>query len=592
MEQAFCSKTFVFQRLLLLLVEVVIVLGSDAERNKPNFVIFLADDLGIGDIGCFGNDTIRTPAIDSISEEGAKLKHNLAAAATCTPSRAAFLTGRYPIRSGMASNVEPGLLTMITTSDCTAGLPQNETTFAEILKGVGYSTALIGKWHLGTNLMTRNDHHFHPLKQGFDYFYGFLVTNINDCGDDGKRLFATVYGNYIKSRCLWSVGYLVILCTLRMLGLIRRRTVFLIWSCILVSVAWTYVRHVLLAGRIMCVLMKNYDVIEQPLILDTISTRMVNQANAFIERSAAHGPFLLYFSFLQTHTALFNMKNFTGSSKHGKYGDNVEEMDWMVGKVLSKLSELGFEENTFVYFTSDHGGFKNEIAVLPHRIGEREGGWNGIYKGGKAQNWEGGIRVPTVVRYPPMIPRGIEISVPTSTMDVFPTIASLAGVDLPRDRVIDGRDLMPLLRGKSAAPPHDFLFHYCGQWLTAATCTVCGEDDMVYKVHYNTANLAPGTDHCTDPMVCPCTGDQTTFHEPPLVFNLVTDPSESNALAATDRATENIVSRVDDAILKHKKTVLPVPVQISAERLQANLLLAPCCNFPLCSCKEEYYDLD
>ncbi|XP_070564500.1 steryl-sulfatase-like [Ptychodera flava] len=145
-------------------------------------------------------------------------------------------------------------------------------------------------------------------------------------------------------------------------------------------------------------------------------------------------------------------------------------MDWMVGKVLSKLNELGLEENTFVYFTSDNGGSLDQFAVLPPRVGEQEGGWNGIYRGGKGQNWEGGIRVPTVVRYPPMIPRGIEISVPTSTMDVFPTIASLAGVDLPHDRVIDGRDLMPLLRGNSTAPPHDLLFHYCGKWMAAVTC--------------------------------------------------------------------------------------------------------------------------
>ncbi|XP_070578609.1 steryl-sulfatase-like [Ptychodera flava] len=201
---------------------------------KPNFVIFIADDLGIGDIGCFGNDTIHTPAIDSIAKEGAKLTHNLVAAPTCSPSRAALLTGRYPIRSGMASALAQGVLSMITTTDCKAGLPRNETTFAELVKAAGYATAIIG---------------------------------------------------------------------------------------------------------------------------------------------------------------------------------------------------------------------------------------------GKGQNWEGGIRVPTVVRYPPMIPRGIEISVPTSTMDVFPTIASLAGVDLPSDRVIDGRDLMPLLRGTMKAPPHDYLFHYCGQWLNAVTFT-------------------------------------------------------------------------------------------------------------------------
>ena len=97
------------------------------------------------------------------------------------------------------------------------------------------------------------------------------------------------------------------------------------------------------------------------------------------------------------------------------------------------------------------------------------------YLGGKGQNWEGGIRVPTMIRYPPIVPRGIEISVPTSAMDLFPTIASLAGVELPSDRVIDGQDLTSLLKGETTASTHDFLFHYCGKWLTAVTCSSCGE---------------------------------------------------------------------------------------------------------------------
>ncbi|XP_070575780.1 arylsulfatase F-like [Ptychodera flava] len=573
--------------LTTLQILILLIVSTLATSNvKPNFVIFLADDLGIGDIGCFGNDTIHTPAIDSLAKEGAKLTHNLVAAPTCSPSRAALLTGRYPIRSGMASALQQGVVSMITSTDCKAGLPRNETTFAELLKAAGYATAIIGKWHLGTNLDSSSDHYFYPVNQGFDYFYGMPTTLINECGPDGRYIAWFIQKRLIMGCCLWSLAYAVVLVVLHVLGVLGRRGVIIIGFHIVLWLGWNYASHTLLFRQFMCVLVKNHDVIEQPVVLDTISTRMVNQANSFIERSATQGPFLLYFPFLQTHTALFNMKNFTGSSKHGKYGDNVEEMDWMVGKVLSKLSELGLVESTFIYFTSDHGGALKEVSVLPPRVGEREGGWNGIYKGGKGQNWEGGIRVPTVVRYPPMIPGGIEISVPTSTMDVFPTIASLAGVDLPSDRVIDGRDLAPLLRGTTTALPHDYLFHYCGQWLNAVTFT-SQKDNAIYKLHYVTPNIPAGETDCNITMYCPCTGDETTRHDPPLVFDLRRDPAEQRPLPATNDQIRNIISRVDEAISQHRRSIVPVAHQITKETLAGSFWRQPCCNFPFCWCQED-----
>ncbi|XP_070564501.1 arylsulfatase D-like [Ptychodera flava] len=412
------------------------------------------------------------------------------------------------------------------------------------------------------------------------------LTLIDDCGPDGRYVPRPSRKQNIIQCCLWSMAYAVVVAVLHLLGVLGRRGFIIIGFHILLWFGWNFASNTLLFSRFMCVLVKNLDVIEQPLVLDTISTRMVNQANSFIERTTSQGPFLLYFSFLQTHTPLFNMKNFTGSSKHGKYGDTVKEMDWMVGKVLSKLSELGLEENTFIYFTSDNGGALKEVSVLPPRVGEVEGGWNGIYKGGKGQNWEGGIRVPTVVRYPRMLPRGIGISVPTSTMDAFPTIASLAGVDLSSDRVIDGRDLMPLLRGKSTAPPHDFLFHYCGKWLAAVTFT-SRADNAIYKVHYVTPNIPTGERDCLGSVYCPCTGDGTTRHDPPLVYDLRRDPAEQRPLPATDDQIRDIVSRVDEAISEHRRSIVPVVPQITRENLAGSFLRQPCCNFPFCSCQED-----
>ncbi|KAL7983761.1 hypothetical protein Chor_000637 [Crotalus horridus] len=145
--------------------------------SKPNILILMADDLGIGDLGCFGNDTIRTPNIDQLAKEGVKLTQHISASSLCTPSRSAFLTGRYPIRSGMAATTERRVKAGPGT---TGGLPTNETTFATLLQQQGYITGIIGKWHQGLNCESHNDHCHHPLNNGFDYFYGDPFSLVND----------------------------------------------------------------------------------------------------------------------------------------------------------------------------------------------------------------------------------------------------------------------------------------------------------------------------------------------------------------------------------------------------------------------------
>ncbi|XP_078000014.1 steryl-sulfatase-like [Glandiceps talaboti] len=571
------------------LILTILSLGTQqclSDTRKPNFIIILADDLGIGDVGCFGNDTIRTPAIDSLAAEGVKLTHHVAAAATCTPSRAALLTGRYPIRSGMASDIEPGIVTMIPSNDCSAGLPLNETTFAELVKEVGYTTAIIGKWNLGVNLKSSHDHHFYPRNQGFDFFFGIPGTLINECGNNGRNTITRVFPRYYRDCSILLLTYLALVIGAYVMGFMSRRTVFMVCFIIILLSSWSFIRPSL-TGRFMCIVILDNDVIEQPIVMDTISERMAKQASGFIERANSDDtPFLLYLSLLQPHTALTNMKNFTGVSRHGAYGDNVEEMDWIIGQLLMTLNKLHLEENTLVYFASDQGGHL-EDTIFPGYKGERESGWSGIYKGGKAQNFEGGIRVPGVLRYPPIIAKGIEISVPTSNMDIFPTIAKLAGVDLPNDRVIDGVDLTPWLTGERTAPPHEILFHYCGKWLTAVTYKPNGKDVAVYKVHFVTPNWTPGTECCVEYYLCPCTGKGTTYHDPPLVYNLTDDPSEQRPLPVKDNRIRDVMSRVHATVAKHNQTIVPVPVQISKEKLAGSLWLQPSCNFPFYSCKEE-----
>uniref|UniRef100_A0A8C5RPK2 Sulfatase N-terminal domain-containing protein n=1 Tax=Laticauda laticaudata TaxID=8630 RepID=A0A8C5RPK2_LATLA len=146
--------------------------------SRPNILLITADDLGYGNLGCFGNDTIRIPNIVQLAKEGVKLTQHIAAASICTPSRAAFLTGRYPIRSGMMCQIKGRVLIWTGAS---GGLPANETTFAKLLQQKGYATGIIGKWHQGVNCESRNDQCHHPLKHGFDYFYGTPFTLINEC---------------------------------------------------------------------------------------------------------------------------------------------------------------------------------------------------------------------------------------------------------------------------------------------------------------------------------------------------------------------------------------------------------------------------
>ncbi|KAK9401908.1 arylsulfatase H-like [Crotalus adamanteus] len=390
---------------ILVLIFYLVLKPSESHAlisYKPNIVILLADDLGIGDLGCYGNTTMRTPNIDQLAKEGIKLTQHVAAAPLCTPSRTAFLTGRYAIRSGMEETIGYRVLQSLASS---GGLPPNETTFAKILQRQGYSTGLIGKWHQGMN-------------------------------------------------CEY----------------------------------------------------------QQPMKVERAALLMLKEAISFIKRKK-QGPFLLLVSFLHVHTPLVTTENFIGKSSHGLYGDNVEEMDWMVGQILDTLGKENLKNSTLTYFTSDHGG---HLEAWEENI--QQGGWNGIYKGGKAMGgWEGGIRVPGLVRWTGVLPEGKEIAVPTSLMDIFSTLVHLAGETVPQDRVIDGRNLMPLLHGLVQHSEHEFMFHYCGIYLHAVRWYE-KESGNVWKAHYVTPIFQPeGSGACYPIKYCPCSGEGVTHHDPPLL---------------------------------------------------------------------------
>ncbi|XP_006210253.2 arylsulfatase F [Vicugna pacos] len=467
--------------------------------EKPNVVLIMVDDLGIGDLGCYGNDTMRTPHVDRLAREGVRLTQHISAASMCTPSRSAFLTGRYPIRSGMVSN---RTVRVIRSLGVSAGLPTNETTFAALLKNQGYSTGLIGKWHQGLDCQSQSDHCHHPYNYGFDYFYGMPYTLVESCWPDPSRNTELA----ISSR-LWLCVQLVILAALTFtLGKLSR-WIAVSWSLILSMILFVFLLGYFWLSSYTsqlywdCLLVRDHKITEQPMKAERAGYIMVREAVSFLERHH-QGPFLLLFCFLHVHIPLPTADAFLGVSKHGLYGDNLQEMDTMLGKILDAIDNLGLKNNTLVYFTSDHGGH------LESRRGHIQlGGWNGIYKGGKGMGgWEGGIRVPGIIRWPGKLPAGKVIDEPTSLMDIFPTLAAVSGGTLPQDRVIDGRNLLPLLQGDVQHSEHEFLFHYCGPYLHAARWHP-KDSKAVWKVHYVTPVFQPpGAQACYVTTYCRCSG--------------------------------------------------------------------------------------
>jgi len=260
--------------------------------DKPNIVIIFADDLGYGDLGCYGSPTIRTPHLDRMAAEGLRFTDFYSAAEVCTPSRAALLTGRYPIRSGMCGDRR------VLFANSAGGLPSAEVTIAEALKPHGYATAHIGKWHLGIHAGGR------PLDQGFDHSFGLPYSNDMD-GRPGLPRGAS--GLADPPHDGWNVA-----------------------------------------------LLRDGQVVEQPADQTTLTRRYTEDAVQFI-REKKDGPFFLYFPHTFPHVPLFASPAFKGKSRAGIYGDTVEELDWSVGRVLDALTKEGVAERTLVFFTSDNG---------------------------------------------------------------------------------------------------------------------------------------------------------------------------------------------------------------------------------------------
>lgn len=368
--------------------------------TPPNFIIINADDLGYGDLACYGSRAIKTPNIDRMAAKGVRFTDFSACDSVCTPSRAGLLTGRYPKRMNldmplMAEETplgksmlikcgfwagKIGLMDMATSGGAT-GIAQREITIAEALKIRNYRTGMVGKWHLGD--YSGNPEH-NPVRHGFDFYFG--VPHSNDIHP---------FPLYRNEQEL------------------------------------------------------------EPEVTDQakLTGLYTKEAIRFIKESggsSADEPFFLYFAHTFPHRPLSASENFKGKSEGGTFGDAVEEIDWSVGEILNTLKELNLESSTLVVFTSDNGPWYQ--------------GSPGEFRGRKGQSYEGGHRVPFIARRPGYIPAGGECRQPAMNIDLFPTCLAMAGLTLPSDRIIDGRNIANLLVQQRMNNPHElFCFYHHGE---------------------------------------------------------------------------------------------------------------------------------
>ncbi|PVD27835.1 hypothetical protein C0Q70_13010 [Pomacea canaliculata] len=558
---------------LLLWLSSLKTVNADEKRDQPNILLFLADDLGYGDLGTFGNSSLPTPHLDRLAAQGVKLTHNIAADTVCTPSRAAFLTGRYPVRSGMAAT-HP--LRVFVFTFAAGALPAKEITFGEIARQAGHKTAFLGKWHVGWSLDKSDPEHQHPLNQGFQYFYGVPTTNVMDFGDHNERL--SLYTNpalprQLLTTFLWVAGVSALLTRVGLIGKTSCVAIILFVGMLCSGLYWLLTNLKLLNSF----MYRNYEMVEQPIHLPSVTRKLVTESENFLRARQTDGqPFLLVVSWLHVHDALATAPEFRGRSRYGPYGDAVMEMDWGVGRVVEMLDNLGLSRDTFVYFTSDHGACVN----IKDWMGRQVGGYNGPFRGSKFQGSpEGAFRVPGIVRWPARIPAGQVIDEPVSLMDIVPTIADLLHVPLPGDRVIDGKSLVPLLTGETQTSAHEFLFHYCQDEVHAVRYRP-RTGNKVWKLSFKEPN-----DYNTDKLGAACS--DVLHLDPPRLYDITSDPAETSPLDS--KSYPEVVKTMLSALADHKKSLVAVPNQFSFSRLLWIPWKQAYCKFPACSCQDKQF---
>ncbi|MEZ5355282.1 MAG: sulfatase-like hydrolase/transferase [Bryobacteraceae bacterium] len=351
---------------------------------RPNIIVLMTDDQGAHDLGCYGAQDLRTPNIDALAANGARFTNWYSNAPVCAPARGALMTGRYPVRAGIPGNG--------------AALKQDQITTARLLKGAGYRTGLIGKWHLGDTPETT------PNAHGFDYFYGFLPG----CVD------------FYSHRYYWGETA-------------RGRTVNF---------------HSLFRDR--------DEIFEDG---EYLTDRIGAEASSFIRRNWTD-PFFLTVTFNAPHYPMHAPARYRNrfpnlAPERRTYAAMLSAVDDAVGRIRSTLTQHNILENTLIFSIADNGATTEPRAGLEQQ--PATAGDNKPYRGFKFSLFDGGMHVPGIMSWPSRIPSGRTIGETVMTMDILPTACAAAGVALPAGHKIDGANILPVATS-SASSPHDVIF--------------------------------------------------------------------------------------------------------------------------------------
>lgn len=396
---------------VILIISILLLSGCAGEKvdekDRPNIVIILADDLGYGSVGVYGakQSVVRTPSIDGLAGEGRLFTNAYTPSSVCSPTRYGLLTGRYDWRTGMEYGV--------CGARSSLHISQDRETLASMLKDAGYHTAAIGKWHLGYQ-NEKTDYYKSltpgPLDLGFDYHWG-IPTNHGD-----------IVGAWVENDKIFGM-----LAKMEDLPPEQRHP------------EYNWLGNKMLG-------------IPAPYRTDSMEMSVITRkAVDWIGEQSDKKPFFLYFAQSAIHSPHITSPVFEGSSGGGAYGDFIQELDYSVGEILKALDEHGFSENTLVLFTSDNGGHPagaEEAIEAGLRI-------NGDLRGTKLTVWEGGFRVPYIIRWPGRIPPGTRCDAMISLVDTYASLSSILGAELPDKSSCaeDSYNVLPAWMGQDLEGP-------------------------------------------------------------------------------------------------------------------------------------------
>lgn len=408
-------------------LEILQSLSEKPTKKRPNIILIMADDLGKYELSGYGATHIRTPNFDAIGENGIRFKDAYVTAPICAPSRAGILTGKYQQRYGFETQPMEFYPTnkieysvgknakrlgdwKVTTPPSypspweieRQGIPQDQINLAEILQASGYSTGIIGKWHLG-----HGEEHI-PNNRGFDYQYGFYGAFSLYTPEQSTPGYVNHVQNDLSAKHQW--------------GMKRNDN---------------------------AAIRENDKLVTEE---DYLTFAIRDRAKSYIS-SHKDSSFFLYLSFNAPHVPFQAPESYYNQFAHIKdknqrvYLAMIKALDDAIGDVMKELKTQGLEENTIVYFISDNGGASYTGAT-----------GNGPFKGGKITHFEGGVNVPFMMQWKGHLPEGVVYNYPVSAMDIFATSLAASGVILPNSRKCDGINLLPFISGENSTEPHEKIY--------------------------------------------------------------------------------------------------------------------------------------